>query len=155
MKPDANSRTAVRDLIDRSREAKKVRTQTRASTGINIPFLAQEDDDDLPDDDDDEGLERSPTVIERTSPSTDDTSTTEPPLPELGRMKIGESVSPSQGPLASKKYNFKAERICRIGITVNCAEFWGNYVFHSVIVRVMSMLNVIILCRRYIIVWDR
>jgi hypothetical protein len=41
-------------------------------------------------------------------------------------MKVTEP-KPSAVPIDPKKVQFKAERKCRVGVPINCAEFWGSF----------------------------
>lgn len=131
MKEDTRSKIVLKDLIDRAREAKKLRTKNGASSTFKPTFSLThgENDDNDDDDDEDQMFEGKPTVVEH---ALDESSL--PPLPELNKLKIDDqtatlTMSPAVEPLALKNYKFKAERICRLGIPVLCAEFWGVALF--------------------------
>jgi hypothetical protein len=91
--------------------------------------LGTQDDDDEDDDEDDDDEGARTAVIERNAQSNSNDDL--PPLPDLGKLKIHNQTTPSTttGPIPLKNYKFKAERICRLGMSINCAEFWGKFSF--------------------------
>jgi hypothetical protein len=120
LKPNSNSQQIIKDLIERAKETKRKRAASKLG---NVKSQVDEEEEE----EEEETDKRSSKDVEvsKDVSISDETlgGASVPNSQEFEKMKI----SPQQSlPALDKKISFKAERICRLAIQVNCAEFWGN-----------------------------
>ena len=117
VKANDKSQTIIKELLERAREAKKQRALNRppgqvASLQDLGPSRDDEDDEDLETDDQESGSGSIPSPFKS-------------PLENVFDKLAVTSPTPPAPAAPDKAFTFKAERICRTALQINCAEFWG------------------------------